>query len=89
VTYPALRDMAIALAERWKPRSILIEDAMMGSALADELKGKFSSATKRIKREADKQVRLFVQSAKFEQGLTRPRNSPRTSAARGSSRRPS
>jgi predicted phage terminase large subunit-like protein len=67
VTYPALRDMAIALAERYKPRYILIEDAMTGSALADELKHKFSSAIKRIKPEADKQVRLFVQSAKFEQ----------------------
>jgi predicted phage terminase large subunit-like protein len=68
VTYPALRDMAIALAERYKPRYILIEDAMTGSALADELKPKFPSAIKRIKPEADKQVRLFVQIAKFEQG---------------------
>jgi predicted phage terminase large subunit-like protein len=67
VTYPALRDMAIALAERYKPRYILIEDAMTGSALADELQGKFPSATNRIKPEGDKQVRLFVQSAKFEQ----------------------
>jgi len=32
------------------------------------LKHKFSSAIKRIKPEADKQVRLYVQSAKFEQG---------------------
>ena len=68
LTYPALRDMAIALAERYKPRYILIEDAMTGSALADELKPKFLSATKRIKPEGDKQVRLFVESAKFEQG---------------------
>ena len=60
--------MAIALAERYKPRYILIEDAMTGSALADELKRKFSSAIKRIKPEGDKQVRLYVQSAKFEQG---------------------
>ena len=67
MTYPALRDMAIALAERYKPRYIVIEDAMTGSALADELKGKFPSATKRLKPEGDKQVRLFVQSAKFEQ----------------------
>jgi predicted phage terminase large subunit-like protein len=68
VTYPALRDTAIALAERYKPRYVLIEDAMTGSALADELKHKFSFAIKRIKPEADKQVRLYVQSAKFEQG---------------------
>ena len=33
----------------------------------DELKPEFLSAIKRIKPEADKQVRLFVQSAKFEQ----------------------
>jgi predicted phage terminase large subunit-like protein len=45
-----------------------IEDAMTGSALADELKPKFPLATQRIKPEGDKQVRLFVQSAKFEQG---------------------
>jgi predicted phage terminase large subunit-like protein len=68
MTYPALRDMAIALAERYKPRHILIEDAMTGSALADEVGRKFASAVERIKPEGDKQVRLFVQSAKFEQG---------------------
>ena len=68
LTYPALRDMAIALAERHKPRHILIEDAMTGSALADELKSKFLSAVERIKPEGDKQVRLYVQQTKFEQG---------------------
>ena len=41
---------------------------MTGSALADEVKCKFPSAVERIKPEGDKQVRLFVQSAKFEQG---------------------
>jgi predicted phage terminase large subunit-like protein len=68
MTYPALRDMAIALADRYKARHILIEDAMTGSALADEVERKFPSAVVRIKPEGDKQVRLFVQSAKFEQG---------------------
>jgi predicted phage terminase large subunit-like protein len=68
MTYPALRDMAVALAERYKPRHILIEDAMTGSALADEVGRKFPSAAERIKPEGDKQVRLFVQSAKFEKG---------------------
>jgi predicted phage terminase large subunit-like protein len=41
---------------------------MTGSALADEVGRKFPSAVERIKPEGDKQVRLFVQSAKFEQG---------------------
>ncbi len=67
LTYPALRDMAMALAERHKPRHILIEDTMTGIALADELDRKLS-AVKRIKPEGDKQVRLYVQQAKFEQG---------------------
>lgn len=68
LTYPALRDMAIALAERYKPRHILIEDALTGMALADEMGNKFSMTVKRIKPQGDKQVRLYVQQAKFEQG---------------------
>ena len=60
--------MAIALIERYRPRHVLIEDAMTGSALADEVKCKFPSVVARTKPEGDKQVRLFVQSAKFEQG---------------------
>jgi predicted phage terminase large subunit-like protein len=68
MTYLALRDMAIALAERYKPRKILIEDAMTGAALAEEVRRKFPSAVKLIKPEGDKQVRLYLQQAKFEQG---------------------
>lgn len=47
---------------------MLIEDAMTGSALADEVECEFPSCVQRIKPEGDKQVRLYVQSAKFEQG---------------------
>jgi predicted phage terminase large subunit-like protein len=68
MTYPALRDMAIALAERYRPRHILVEDAMTGSALAQEVGRKFHSAVRLIKPEGDKQVRLYLQQAKFEQG---------------------
>ena len=68
VTYPALRDMAVALAEHYKPRHILIEDAMTGSALAEELKKRVYFAVELIKPEGEKQVRLYVQQAKFEQG---------------------
>jgi predicted phage terminase large subunit-like protein len=64
----ALRDMAIALAERYKPRKILIEGAMTGAALAEEVGRKFSSAVELIRPEGDKQVRLYLQQAKFEQG---------------------
>jgi predicted phage terminase large subunit-like protein len=68
MTYPGLRDMAIALAERYRPRRILIEDAMTGSALAEEVRSKFKSAVELVKPEGDKQVRLYLQQAKFEQG---------------------
>ena len=37
LTYPALRDAAIALKDRYDPRYILVEDAMTGTALAQEL----------------------------------------------------
>ena len=35
--YPQLRDTALALAERFRPSAILIEDASTGIALAQEL----------------------------------------------------
>ena len=35
--YPQLRDTALALAKRYRPNEILIEDASTGIALAQEL----------------------------------------------------
>jgi phage terminase large subunit-like protein len=52
---------------------MLIEDAMTGSALADEVECEFPSCVQRIKPEGDKQVRLYVQSAKCRDASGFPR----------------
>jgi predicted phage terminase large subunit-like protein len=67
--YPRLRAAALALAERFKPAAILIEDASTGIALAQELKSSRIYAVKPIPIERDKVGRLYVQQAKFEAGL--------------------
>jgi len=67
--YPRLRQTAIALAERFKPRAVLIEDASTGVALAQELRDVLPYPVKPIAVERDKVGRLFVQQAKFEAGL--------------------
>ena len=67
--YPRLRATVIALAERFKPRAVLIEDASTGVALAQELRGVLPYPVKPIPVERDKVTRLYVQQAKFEAGL--------------------
>ena len=67
MTFPQLVEAAEALADKFKPRYILIEDASSGSGLADTIKGKYASAVRLIKSEHDKQMRLYLQQAKFEQ----------------------
>lgn len=67
--YPQLRNKALALAERYKPNSILIEDASTGIALAQELRQSGHFNVKPIPVERDKIGRVFVQQAKFEAGL--------------------
>ena len=67
--YPRLRDTAIALAQRFDPSSILIEDAMTGIALAQELRAAGTYVVKPVPVERDKFNRLWVQQAKFEAGL--------------------
>lgn len=66
--YPRLRKTAIALAERFKPNAVLIEDASTGVALAQELRGVLPQPVKPIPVERDKVGRLFVQQDKFEAG---------------------
>ena len=66
--YPTLRKKAIALAERFKPDVILIEDASAGIALAQELKDLVGRPIKPIPVEQDKVGRLYVQQHKFEAG---------------------
>ncbi|CEG06952.1 Transposase [Afipia felis] len=67
--YPRLREMAIALADRFKPHKILIEDASTGTALAQELRQAGAYSVKAVPIERDKVGRLYVQQAKFEAGL--------------------
>ncbi len=75
--YPRLRDMAVGLANRFKPTAILIEDASTGVALAQELREAGTFVVKPVPVERDKQNRLWIQQAKFEAGLVHfPRSAP-------------
>jgi predicted phage terminase large subunit-like protein len=67
--YPLLRDTAIALAKRFEPDEILIEDASTGIALAQELNQTKNYYIKPIPVDRDKQGRLYVQQGKFAAGL--------------------
>lgn len=67
--YPRLRDTALALADRFKPSAVLIEDASTGIALAQELRQGACFVVKPVPVERDKVGRLYVQQAKFEAGL--------------------
>jgi predicted phage terminase large subunit-like protein len=67
--YPTLLKTALALAQRFDPRTILIEDASTGIALAQELSKMQHRVVKPIPVERDKVGRLFVEQQKFEAGL--------------------
>jgi predicted phage terminase large subunit-like protein len=66
--YPQLRDTAIALAKRFKPDTVLIEDASTGIALIQELNDILLCAVEPIPIERDKIGRLYVQQGKFHAG---------------------
>jgi predicted phage terminase large subunit-like protein len=66
--YPALRDTAVELANRFKPHEILIEEACTGIALAQELGDKGDFFVNPTKIEHDKVGRLYVQQGKFAAG---------------------
>ena len=73
--FPRLRDAAKALADRYKPYAILIEDASAGISLAQELRAMGQFRVKPVPVDRDKLTRLFVQAAKFEAGLVHfPKN---------------
>jgi predicted phage terminase large subunit-like protein len=68
--YPQLKEMALTLAQKHKPRWVLIEDASTGTALAQELKSvHFGGAVRLVPIERDKVGRLYVNQAKFAAGL--------------------
>jgi predicted phage terminase large subunit-like protein len=75
--YPLLRQTAIELARRFRPREILIEDASTGIALAQELRERGDFFVNPIKVERDKRGRLYVQQGKFAAGrVWFPKNAP-------------
>ena len=75
--YPRLRDAAVALAQRYQPTAILIEDASTGIALTQELREAGRFVVRAIPVERDKVTRLWLQQAKFEAGLVHfPRSAP-------------
>jgi predicted phage terminase large subunit-like protein len=66
--YPRLRDMAVTLARRHKPSTILIENASTGIALEQELRRMRQWAIRLVPVEHDKVGRVYVQQGKFEAG---------------------
>jgi predicted phage terminase large subunit-like protein len=65
--YPTLKARVVSHAKQHKPRTILIEDAGVGTALVQDLK-EASFSVVPIKPEYDKEIRMSIQSAKFESG---------------------
>jgi predicted phage terminase large subunit-like protein len=67
--YPRLKATAIALAQKYRPHYLLIEDASTGTALAQEFSTiYFGGAVRLVPIERDKIGRLYVNQAKFEAG---------------------
>jgi len=67
--YPQLRSIAVALAERYKPDAVLVEDTSVGQALVPDLKSLVKRPIKPISVEHDKVGRLYVNQHKFEAEL--------------------
>ena len=75
--YPQLRDIAVALAERFSPDEILIEEASTGIALAQEMNQARNYHINPIPVGRDKIGQLYVQQAKFAAGRVHfPRGAP-------------
>ena len=68
--YPRLKETAIALAKKYRPRCVLIEDASTGIALAARAQDASISEERPrlVPIERDKIGRLYVNQAKFEAG---------------------
>jgi len=65
--YPTLKARVVSHAKLHKSRTVLIEDAGVGTALVQDLKNASFSVVP-IKPEYDKKIRMSIQSAKFESG---------------------
>lgn len=67
VDYPALKAAVRALAARWKPSRVLVEDSNSGTALVQELRAHVPGIIA-VRPDRDKISRMAVASAKFEAG---------------------
>jgi predicted phage terminase large subunit-like protein len=65
--YPTLKARVLSQAKHYEPKNILIEDAGVGTALIQDLQGSPFSIVP-VKPAFDKQTRMFIQTAKFENG---------------------
>ena len=68
VDYPQLKAKVLELALLWRARRVLIEDAGVGTALFQELRGKVPGVIA-VRPDRDKISRMSAVSAKFESGL--------------------
>jgi predicted phage terminase large subunit-like protein len=70
--YPTLKATAIALAQKYEPQWVLIEDASTGIALAQELSCiYFGGVTELVPVERDKIGRVYINQGKFASGKVR------------------
>ena len=67
VDYPALKAAVKSLAKQWRPQRILVEDAVTGTALVQELREEIYGIIP-VKPVGDKVTRMAVASAKIEAG---------------------
>jgi predicted phage terminase large subunit-like protein len=67
VDYPTLKTKIRELADAWKARRVLVEDAGAGMMLVQELTGMVSGIVA-VRPEGDKATRMAAASAKFESG---------------------
>ncbi|MDP2410277.1 MAG: phage terminase large subunit [Pseudolabrys sp.] len=68
MTFPELVAAAQTLAQEYRPRHILIEDASTGAGLAQSIKSSHTMEVRLVTPEHNKDIRLFLQQPKFEQG---------------------
>jgi predicted phage terminase large subunit-like protein len=66
--YPRLRQTALALAEKYNPTAIVIEEASTGIALGQDLKEMGRFRVRLVPVDRNKDTRLYIQTAKFEAG---------------------
>jgi predicted phage terminase large subunit-like protein len=66
--FPELRRQAVALADIWKPNSVLIEDTVSGISLVQSLKAETRLPVLPVKPQGDKQSRAHAVSPLVESG---------------------